>query len=207
MIGGARIEALLFDLGGIVLAIDWERVFARWAPAAADRARVRRAFSMDDAYHRHERGEMSFAEYAACLRRRLELDADDAAMLAGWNDIFVGPVPGMADLLAEAARRWPTDAFTNTNPTHQAAWSERYPDLVRPFRTVYSSCALGARKPDPDAFRLVARHMGVAPGNVLFFDDTAENVAGAEAAGMQALHVDPAGDVAGTVRRALEAVG
>ena len=31
----------------------------------------------------------------------------DDAILAGWNDIFVGPVPGMSDVLAAAGRRWP----------------------------------------------------------------------------------------------------
>ena len=208
MRGGTKggVAALLFDLGGIVLAIDWERVFSGWARDGEHRAAIRAAFAMDDAYHRHERGELPFSGYADHLRRRLGLDLDDAAVLAGWNDIFVGPVPGMADLLASAARRWPVDAFTNTNAVHQAAWSARYPDLLRPFRTVYSSCALGARKPDPQAFLLVAARMGVAPANVLFFDDTAENVTGAEAAGMQAVLVDPTGNVASAIRDTLESL-
>ncbi|MDA0241309.1 MAG: HAD family phosphatase [Proteobacteria bacterium] len=203
---GAKVEALLFDLGGIVITIDWERVFARWAPTPAERDRLRARFAMDEPYCRHERGELAFAGYAKHLRQHLQIDLDDAAMLDGWNDIFVGPVPGMADVLAAAGRRWPMDVFSNTNAVHQMTWTTRYADILAPFRDIYSSSALGVRKPEPEAFRLVAGRMGTAPERILFFDDTEENIDGARAAGLQAVRIDPTGDVAGTIGGVLESV-
>lgn len=200
------VEALLFDLGGIIIAIDWERVFARWARKPDDIIRMRQAFAMDEPYRRHERGEISFADYAGHLRHNLGLDLDDAAMLAGWNDIFVGPVPGMAEVLTAAGRSWPMDVFTNTNAVHQQTWTTRYADLVAPFRDIYSSSMLGVRKPEPDAFRLVADRMGLTPAKVLFLDDTDENIDGARAAGMQAMRIDPAGNVAENIRGILESL-
>lgn len=50
----------------------------------------------------------------------------------------------------------------------------------------YYSCAIGLAKPDPAFFAHVAEDLGVAPGQLLFLDDRAENVEGARAAGLQA---------------------
>jgi putative hydrolase of the HAD superfamily len=55
---------------------------------------------------------------------------------------------------------------------------------------------MGLRKPERAAFERVARAIGVAPGRILFFDDTEANVAGARAAGFQAVHVRSPEDVA-----------
>ena len=65
---------------------------------------------------------------------------------------------------------------------------------------IYVSHEIGARKPEAAAFRAVVADMGMAPQRILFFDDIAENVAGARACGVCAVQVKTAGDV----ERALE---
>jgi putative hydrolase of the HAD superfamily len=52
------------------------------------------------------------------------------------------------------------------------------------FAAVVDSSQAGVRKPDPRIFAITADRMGCPPGELLFFDDTAENVTGAVAAGM-----------------------
>jgi HAD superfamily hydrolase (TIGR01509 family) len=71
------------------------------------------------------------------------------------------------------------------------------------FRSVFISYELGVRKPDAEAFVAVADLMAVEPSAVLFFDDSIENVEGAESAGMQAELVESTDDL----RRALRQVG
>ena len=51
----------------------------------------------------------------------------------------------------------------------------------------YYSCRLGAAKPDPQAFQLVLRDLGVQPGEVLFIDDRAENTRTARDLGMHTI--------------------
>lgn len=58
------IEALLFDLGRVVLELDSARVYARWAelagvPVADIERRCLLRVSGSEAFHRHERGEVS----------------------------------------------------------------------------------------------------------------------------------------------------
>jgi putative hydrolase of the HAD superfamily len=55
-------DALLFDLGRVVIDIDFDRTVARWAAhAGCDPADLAARFSRDDAYQRHERGELDDA--------------------------------------------------------------------------------------------------------------------------------------------------
>lgn len=195
-------DALLFDLGGVIIDIDFQRVTARWAALAGrDPATVR--FTPDEPYRRHEVNAISDARYFESLRASLGLDLTDTQILAGWNAVFVGEVPGIADLLARAARRLPLYVFSNTNPAHEAYWSARYADVLKPFRKLYVSSRIGLRKPTPEAFRFVANDIGLPAQRILFFDDMLANVEGARACGLQAVHVRSSADVA----KALEELG
>jgi epoxide hydrolase-like predicted phosphatase len=197
-----KVRALLFDLGGVVLEINFDRVFDAWgARAHCDPQLIRRRFEFDDAYKRHERGELSASSYFASLRRSLELHLSDKDFIAGWNELYVAPVPGMAKVLSVASRRFPLYAFTNTNPTHQAIWSTRYASLLAVFRSIFVSSEIGLRKPDPAAFQEVARRAGFPPSAFMFFDDSLENVVGAREAGMEAIQVRSIEDVRMTLHQ------
>ncbi|TAN54220.1 MAG: HAD family phosphatase [Betaproteobacteria bacterium] len=193
----ADADALLFDLGGVLLEIDFTRAFAAWAAAAGVPAEaLALRFSFDSAYAAHERGEISAREYFASLRHALGIELSDAQFLAGWNAIIVDEIPGVRALLATAARRWTLHLFSNTGEAHRNLWAPRYRSLLHPFSRRFLSCEIGLRKPDPAAFAHVARAIGLAPQRIAFFDDTAENVAGARAAGLRAFHVRAPRDVA-----------
>jgi putative hydrolase of the HAD superfamily len=195
-------RALLFDLGGVVLDIDFDRVFHAWAArASCDPKALRRRFKFDDAYERHERGELDASGYFASLRRSLRLSLSDDDFTAGWSDLYVAPVPGMLAVLAGASERFPLYAFTNSNPTHQAVWTTRYATELSIFRAIFVSSEMGLRKPDPSAFKEVARRTGLPPSAFIFFDDTLENVVGARTAGMPAVHVQSTDDVRVALRK------
>jgi glucose-1-phosphatase len=194
------IEALLFDLGRVVIDLDQARAHARWAELAGVPMRdiaalVGERILGKEAYCRHERGEISDAQFFAHLRQQLKLALSDAELVDGWNSIFIGEIPGIRRLLANLHGRLPLYAFSNTNVAHQAYWSRQFRDLLMPFRKIYVSHEIGARKPEPAAFRTVVADMGLAPDRVLFFDDSAENVAGARACGLMAVAVTTAAEI------------
>lgn len=67
--------------------------------------------------------------------------------------------------------------------------------LSRWVEWTFVSCLTGLRKPAKDAFLKAAQHLGRAPRECLLVDDSAENCAAAEAAGMPALHFRNATDL------------
>jgi putative hydrolase of the HAD superfamily len=58
------------------------------------------------------------------------------------------------------------------------------------FDAVVGSADLGACKPDPEAFAAAVERAGVPAARCLMIDDLPENVAGARAAGMQAVRFE-----------------
>jgi len=197
-------DALLFDLGRVVLDIDFGKVVATWAGhAGCEPARLVERFSPNDAWHRHERGEISDAEFFAGLRASLGIGISDAQFLEGWNAIFTGEMPDIAASLARAGQRLPLYAFSNTNNAHVAHFSQAYTDVLGHFREIYLSSTIGLRKPEAAAYDHVVKAIGVPASRIVFFDDSAANIEGARARGLTAVHVTAPDDVA----KALAALG
>ena len=198
------VRALLFDLGGVVFGLDFRRAFRLWASrAGCDPRMIEERFSLDDTYEQHERGEIPASSYFASLRESLGIDLSEGDFIEGWNDVYLGPVPGMAEVLSIAQHHLPLFAFTNSNPTHKSVWEARYANELKPFHSIFVSSDLGFRKPDPEAFHLVASRTGFEPWEILFFDDSPGNVDGTRIAGMQSVVVDSITDV----RRELSRLG
>ena len=190
-------DALLFDLGRVVIDIDFNKTLARWAShAGCEPAQLTGRFSPDPIFRRHETGEISDAEFFEGLRTSLDIKLSDAQFLDGWNAIFVGEVPGIAGLLARAAKSLPLYAFSNTNAAHIEHFSPKYADVLGHFREIFLSSTIGLRKPDAKAYDHVVRAIGVSASRIVFFDDLAENIEGARARGLIGVHVTSPDDVA-----------
>lgn len=198
-------DALLFDLGRVVFDIDFNQALACWAGhAGCEAAQLASRFSSrDEIYRRHEKGEISDAEFFAALRASLGIELSDAQFLEGWNAIFAGEMPGIAPLLARAAKRLPLYAFSNTNNAHVEYFPVIYAGVLGHFREMFLSSSIGLRKPDAAAYDHVVKAIGVPAERIVFFDDLAENVEGARARGLTAVHVRSPDEVA----QALAALG
>jgi putative hydrolase of the HAD superfamily len=197
-------DALLFDLGRVVIDIDFSKTLACWAEhAGCEPSHLVARFRRDETYKRHEIGEIDDAEFFAALRTSLGISISDAQFLEGWNAIFVGEMPGIAPLLARAARRLPLYAFSNTNQPHVAHFTTAFADVLGHFREVFLSSTIGLRKPDAAAYDHVVKAIGVPAQRIVFFDDLTENIEGARAQGLNAILVRSSDDVA----QALTALG
>lgn len=207
--GGGRglpVDILLFDLGRVLIEVDMERTHARWAslaglpPGSIDLGSAAR-FMRSEAFRQHERGLLDDATFFDHLRRELGLSLSHDDMLDGWNAVLGDEVPGIREQILRVKGRLPLHVFSNTNAPHQAVWSVRHTDLLAQFDRIYVSHELGERKPDASAFLKIAADLRAEPARILFFDDVEENVSGARAAGLQAVHVTSTADIAAAIDR------
>jgi glucose-1-phosphatase len=197
-------DALLFDLGRVVLDLDFNRTLRAWAEhAACEPAELADRFLRDELYQRHEKGEISDEAFFAGLRSSLGVELSDQQLIEGWNAIFIGEMPGINQLLARAAERLPLYAFSNTNAAHVAFFSSQFAEVLAHFRRIFLSSTIGLRKPDAKAYDHVVQMIGVPAERIVFFDDLAENIEGARERGLKAVLVTSPADVA----KALDALG
>ena len=190
-------DALLFDLGRVVLDIDFSKALACWAGhAGCTPSDIAARWAIDESYHHHERGTISDEAFFEGLRRSLGIAISDEQFLDGWNAIFAGEMDGIAPLLQRAAKHFPLYVYSNTNRAHVAHFTRIHAHTLKPFRELFYSSSIGMRKPEPAAFDHVVKAMGVPASRIVFFDDLAENVASARALGIKAVQVKSSRDVA-----------
>lgn len=196
------VKAVLFDLGGVILTIDFDRALAAWAPhSRLSPQRLREAFHWDEPFLQHETGALSNDGYFAHLRQVLQLDCDAAAVEAGFNAILVAEIEETNRLVEQVRRRVPCYAISNTNEAHIAEIRRAFPALLPRFNRVFASCEIGHRKPQAAAFEHVLSEIGMSAPEVLLFDDLPANVEGARAMGLQAVLVRSPDDVRDALAR------
>ncbi len=112
--------------------------------------------------------------------------------LAEWTEAKAAsltPDEGMLDLARRVAAKTRVAVLTNNGFLVRDQIDVLFPELRPIFGdAIRVSAEFGARKPDAAAFLGCVAALGVSPGETLFIDDSAANVAGAQSAGLQAHH-------------------
>lgn len=192
----AKPKALLFDIGGVVIEVDLRHSFDHWASrSGADMPGIAARHRRDLVHDQYERGEIATETYMDHLRALLGLDLDHQDMVDGWNALLVREIDGIGSVLQRLSGTVPLYAFSNTNAAHVENFTRRFRSVLRHFDEVYVSSAIGHRKPELKSFLHVAEAVGQSPGDILFFDDSLENIEGARKAGLQTVHVRSHDDV------------
>src|ERR1700694_4773404 len=92
----ASADALLFDLGRVVLDIDFNKALTSWAVhPGCQPAKLVARFVREETYRHHEVGKIDDAAYFESLRQSFGFQLSDTQMLEGWNAIFAGEMPGI----------------------------------------------------------------------------------------------------------------
>jgi 2-haloacid dehalogenase len=180
------VEAVVFDVGNVLYS--WEPRFLYERLIDDDRALS--AFLRDvvtpEWHFQHDAGR-PFAETSAELTAQFP---EHAALIAAWgprfNDSVGPPIPGMLDLVAEIdAAGVPLYAITNFSGEFWTPFRARETAVFDRFRDVVVSGDEKLVKPDLPIYTLALERFGLAGPDAIFIDDRAENVAGAERAGMR----------------------
>jgi len=198
----AGLQAIVFDLGNVLIEVDFMRCAHYWAQAAGTTsAAILQRFRIDRHYEAFEKGSLTARDYFQIVRRQLNLDLDEATLTAGWNAILGEELPGVRAVVNSLAARFPLFVLTNTNPVHEEVWAVRHHDLLRRFAAVFVSSTIRHRKPEAAVYEYVARQSGLPANGLLLLDDSAENVAGARACGWRALQVTRPAAILPALRR------
>jgi HAD superfamily hydrolase (TIGR01509 family) len=207
-VGGGMIEAVVFDMDGVLIDSEpvWERVRrrfvadhgGRWADDTQDRLMG-----------------MSTAEWAAYLATDLGITGLTpqqvagqviAAMAAEYSQ-HLPLLPGAADAARALAERWPL-AVASSSPRSLIETVLAAAGLTAAFAAVVSSEEVARGKPAPDVYLAAADRLAAAPGACAAVEDSSTGLRAAVAAGFTVIAIPrpeypPASDALASARLVL----
>jgi epoxide hydrolase-like predicted phosphatase len=189
------ITTVLFDFAGVLVSSPWPALTAAGGgnlelligPYEEDG---------DHPWHRVERGELGIAEWAVEVTALgaaagIEVDFTPLQALLGEMTVHHQVVDRIRELRAAGYR---LGLITNNVREGSATWRALVP-VDELFDVVVDSSEVGMRKPNPAIFHHTLELLGVDdPAEAVFLDDAPGNVAGAQRAGLHAIHVDDPDD-------------
>ncbi len=181
-------QFLYFDLGKVLLTFTRDRAARQIAEVTGiDPADVLKAIYESDMQRQYEAGEISSREFYEGFCRQTGKRPDYNRLLAAGSDIFelaAAMIPVVCQLRQAG---YPMGILSNTCEAHWEHCIDRFRTLTELFSVHALSYRLRAQKPEASIFIAAAELAGVAPGDIFFVDDTPGHVAGAKAAGFDAV--------------------
>jgi HAD superfamily hydrolase (TIGR01509 family) len=179
---------IYFDLGNVLLTFDHAIACRQVAvQTGLDPWQVDRVIFASGLQLRYEAGQIGSQEFVETFVAETGRRVDPQAFLRACSDIFElnAPIVPVVAQLRMAGYR--LGVLSNTCPAHWEFVSRgRFAILPTLFDVRILSYERGALKPSLPIYQAAIAAAGVAPGEIFFTDDRAENVSGARDAGLDA---------------------
>ncbi len=197
----AEVTTLFFDVGGVILTNGWDRV---------SRKRAAEQFKLDweDFQDRHEltfpafeSGQVTLDQY---LERTIFYRARPFTREEFKEFMFSQsqPLPepyALVERLAQSGKY--LLATINNEPMEINQYRIERFKLRGIFTAFFSSCYVGARKPDETIYKFALRVTQRPPEECVFVDDRPLNLESAKALGMGTIHFQNAAQLRGDLAR------
>ena len=180
------VKTIIFDLGGVLVHLDWDGLCAPLATLSGWGADSVRAEAYGGAivfeFMRGSIGPQEFHE-AFCNKLGIVVSYDD---FAGIWCALIGTKASIIPLVERLRPGHRLVVASNTDQIH-FAYTLQHVDVMRHFDRYFLSYEMGLLKPDPAFFRQVLQDLDTPPADCIFIDDRPENVESARGVGITAL--------------------
>jgi HAD superfamily hydrolase (TIGR01509 family) len=189
-----EINAIIFDLGGVILDIDYNRtVRAFQALEFEDFDQQYSKMKQSGVFDRIERGEIDEAEFVSIMQQSIP-HASQEEIIDAWNAIILDFPSGRLDYINEVRKKLPIFLLSNTNEIHlkcfdQLLFESTNSRIKDHFNKAYLSHEMSCRKPEPEAWKIILEEQGLKARTTLFIDDSPQHIAAARNLGLPCIHL------------------
>ena len=179
-----NVKAVVFDIGNVLIEWHPERYFDRTIGPAKRRA----LFAAVDLHAMNDRIDLGEG-FRDVIYAVAESNSEWRTEIRDWHDNWIQlatpPIAHSVRLL-RALRSNEVAVFSLTNfGVESFAYAQSHYDFLKEFDRDYVSGQMQVIKPDPKIYTMLEQDCGVAPENLLFTDDRADNIAVATNRGWQ----------------------
>lgn len=189
------IKAVIFDFGGVLLRTHNWSGRRRWEQKLGLQENEAEAIVFNsDMGRKAQHGHISYAQLLAWVGDYLDLSA--AELNAFETDFWAGDAldQDLVALIRHLRPSYQVALISNAFNDLRHSLTDQF-QLADLFDPLVISSEVGIMKPDPRIYQLTLERLGCRPGETVFIDDFAHNIAGAEALGMNGILFKPAIDL------------
>jgi glucose-1-phosphatase len=187
----SAIKNIIFDLGGVLYAIDYDKIESGMATLqhnASDPVHYSRSYQ-DPLFTQIEVGKISPDEFFEGMRIRFQLSDDKDAFFRVWNSMLHGLIPGRLELVKSMSAKYRVFLLSNTNIIHYTYLISECAPMFACMEKCYFSHEVGLRKPNPEIFNTVLEDNALIPEETLFIEDSIQHINAANSLGIKTLFV------------------
>ena len=191
-------EAIIFDLGGVILNIDYNLTMKAFEDAGVKNFNEMYSQSdADDLFSKLETGQVVEEDFYKEINNRTGLNLPASKIEKAWNTMLLTFREKSLEFLDILATKYRLFLLSNTNHIHLKAINEIYNEKIRTkpfaayFEKIYYSCEAGMRKPDVAFFEHLLKENKLTAGKTIFIDDSVKNIEAAGLAGIQTILLEP----------------
>ncbi|HRS53686.1 MAG TPA: HAD family phosphatase [Bacteroidales bacterium] len=192
-----NIKNIIFDLGAVVLDIDFEKTINAFKKLGIkDFENIFTKAKQDKIFDEFERGELSDSQFREALRTLVGANLSEQQIDDAWNAIIIDFREEYIDLLRKVKNNYYTFLLSNTNSIHFKVYNnllKKYGilDISELFHKVYLSYKIGMRKPERRIFQYLIEDSNLNPSETLYIDDTYSYLCEAKSLGINTVHFLP----------------
>lgn len=184
------IQAVLFDLGKVLVDYDWTHTLERIARelGSCDSAALREWLEASGGVcEQYGRGRIEGDAFLEAMQRRFDAKRQSTStrLRTLWCDMFL-PMPGALDVVDALRGSVHLGLVSNTNAMH-FEWLDQRLRLRSRFDGLTLSHHVGSLKPEPAIYEHALAAAACDPTQAVFVDDLPENVAAACTLGLHGI--------------------
>jgi putative hydrolase of the HAD superfamily len=178
------IENIIFDLGGVIVKIDYseaKKMFEKIGIKDIDNFFNHNFQS--SLFDNFDKGNISSTEFQEEFSKLFSANTPPKELFEkAWNSIIVEIPHSNIQLLKKLKTEFKIYLLSNTNEIHQNYLNDmlrkqyNIANIAELFEKIYCSYQLGMRKPDLQIFEKVIEDAKIDPVKTLFIDDTPANI-------------------------------
>ena len=180
------VKTIIFDLGGVLVHLDWDAVCGPLQRLSEHGAEfVRSEILNGPIVLESMKGAIGPDEFHRMMCEKLGIEISYKDFIDIWNRLLRSN-ESISPLVEELKPEYALILGSNTDQIHFPYSVQHFP-VLKHFDRYFLSYDMGLVKPDPEFFLKILHDLAVSPESCLFIDDRPENVASAREVGITAL--------------------
>ena len=191
-----NVTTIIFDLGGVIIDLDWNLCIHNFENLGIFNMRnlvsttLQKGFVLD-----YEMGMITDAQFRDEIRKNASGEVTDQQIDHAWTSLLVRVPEEKLDLLYELRKKYKILMLSNTNNL-SFRYSEKMFEVNGKnindfFDKCYLSYQMKLAKPKPDIFEALLADAGLTAEECLFLDDGIHNIETAEKLGFNVEFIKP----------------